>query len=430
MKGKLLVIICLVIFFLPKQSIALRIDSTSIDTKKNISTTTDKVLKNKHIEEKNIFSNFNNSKSRINNSENNLNFDKELYLLLAKKEERITNLKSNNKKLVQLILALIFVITIIVFLMFYFNNKFRRSKKARLLLIEQNRNILKQKNIIQTKNSLLSEQNEEIKMQQNRIIKQKNELIYSNKQYEDSLLYASYIQNAILQVKHNISPTEFEHFVFFKPIELVSGDFYFIRKIEHFIIFAAADCTGHGVPGAFLSMLGIAFLNEVVRKREITHAGEVLEELRFQFKNSLNQTGKQYEQKDGMDMAFCILDTNNNKLEYAGANSPLFLFRENKLKEIIPTKNPISIYVKEEPFKNNLIQLQKNDILYIFSDGYQDQFGGKRNKKLKQTGFKKVLQQIHTEPIANQKEYLLDMLIEWQGNNEQIDDIIVMGVKI
>ena len=351
-------------------------------------------------------------------------------MLLSQKEKTIIELKSNNKILVKLLFASVFVITIIIFLVFYFNNKFRRSKKARILLLEKNKDIIAKKNIIQSKNLLLSEQNEEIKMQQSRIIKQKNELIYSNKQYQDSLLYASYIQNAILQVKHNILPTEFEHFVFFKPIEIVSGDFYFIRKIDNFILFAAADCTGHGVPGAFLSMLGIAFLNEVVRKREIRHANEVLEELRFQFKNSLNQTGKQYEQKDGMDMAFCILDSSNNQLQYAGTNSPLYMFRNNKLLEIKPTKNPISIYVNEEPFKNILIQLQKDDILYIFSDGYQDQFGGKKNKKLKQSGFKKILQKIHTEPIASQKEILLDNIIEWQGNNTQVDDIVVMGVKI
>ena len=245
----------------------------------------------------------------------------------------------------------------------------------------------------------------------------------------DSINYAKKIQNAIFPSLDLFKNNFLDYFIFFKPLDVVSGDFYWAKKINEHFIFVAADCTGHGVPGAFVSMLGISLLNEICTRKEVTTANQVLDILREEIKISLNQNSESKRQ-EGMDIAFCVLNTKTNVLQFAGANNPLYLFRNNELVEYKANKQPIGIYRKEKPFTNYEIQLEKGDKIYIFSDGYIDQFGGKKNKKFMKKNFKNLLYKIQNEDMNIQKEILENQFRNWKGEIKQIDDVLVMGVKI
>ena len=226
-----------------------------------------------------------------------------------------------------------------------------------------------------------------------------------------------------------------EHFILYKPRDIVSGDFYWIKQVKQYVVLVVADCTGHGVPGAFMSMLGMSNLNEIVQRREITQANQVLNELRKQIKYSLRQDGKRDESKDGIDMAICVLDLKSMKMQYAGANIPLYVIRDVKgrpeLKEIKPDLMPLGYYQsKDISFVNHDIQLDKGDAFYMFSDGYADQKGGKDNKKFMSKNFKNLLLKIHDRSMHDQKEILDTTLSDWMGDHSQVDDILVLGVRV
>ena len=225
-----------------------------------------------------------------------------------------------------------------------------------------------------------------------------------------------------------------EHFVFYKPRDVVSGDFYWVKQVKEYIILVAADCTGHGVPGAFMSMLGISYLNEIVQRREIIQANQILNELRNMVKLSLRQHGQLNESRDGMDMALCVINTKNKVMNYAGAFNPLYLIRdENGEAKLIETKAdmmPVGVYQgKDKSFTNHEIQLEIGDTFYIFSDGFVDQKGGSENKKFLSKNFKKLLLEIHDLPLHEQKGILEKTLIEWVTEQTQMDDILVVGVR-
>ena len=262
------------------------------------------------------------------------------------------------------------------------------------------------------------------------VVKQKEEIEEKNQHITSSIEYASRIQRALLPPEELIQKHLPNHFILYKPRDIVSGDFYWLKQIEDSIVFATADCTGHGVPGAFMSMLGISFLNEIVNKKHINKPSDILNELREKVKLSLRQTGKDNESKDGMDIAVCVIDNKNMTLEYAGAYNPLYLIRNGELHEIKATRNPIGIYLREKPFENHKVQLEKEDVIYTFSDGYVDQFGGVENTKFKASNFKKLLLEIWNKPLKEQEEILDKTIIEWQGESEQTDDIVILGVKI
>ncbi|MEN8118870.1 MAG: YfiR/HmsC family protein [Bacteroidota bacterium] len=269
-----------------------------------------------------------------------------------------------------------------------------------------------------------------IKLAEEEIARQKEKIT-------DSIYYAKKIQTAVLPPKEFLKKLLPEHFIMFRPKDIVSGDFYWTLKKEDKILIAAADCTGHGVPGGFMSMLGMTFLNEITGKlsAEELNAGHILTELRNSVKSSLRQTGKEGEAKDGMDIALCIIDKKTNIMQFAGANSPLFIVRENEQEqEIIDIKAddmPIGIFYHEkEFFTNHTLQLQKGDSCYIFSDGYPDQFGGKKGRKLMLSRFKKMLAASSDKPLSVQKEYIENKFDAWKGKNRQIDDILVIGIRI
>ncbi|MDA3953006.1 MAG: SpoIIE family protein phosphatase [Bacteroidales bacterium] len=260
--------------------------------------------------------------------------------------------------------------------------------------------------------------------------KQRDELIYQKKQITDSIQYAKSLQAGLLPDANTIKTILPNHFIFYKPKDIVSGDFYWVNKLNGRTIIATADCTGHGVPGAFMSVLGISLLNEIVRRKEVSKANQTLEILRYELKETLNQSHKDYSRNSGMDIALCVIDYNKKIIQYSGANAPLYLIRKNKLIEYKPTRNFIGLTPIEIPFLNNEIEYEEGDIFYLFSDGLMDQFGGEDGKKFRSRRFKHLLLEIHKKPLEIQKDHIKLSLLKWMENKyEQVDDILIFGFK-
>jgi len=224
-----------------------------------------------------------------------------------------------------------------------------------------------------------------------------------------------------------------DYFVFNRPRNIVSGDFYWAAMGAPCIYFAVADCTGHGVPGAFLSMLGISSLNEIVKSMEDCTAAAALDQLANRVRESLHQTDEAKEDSsvDGMDIALCSLNPSTGTLQFAGANNHLYLVRNGEMEVIRADKQDISSkYVNPSPFTNHFVDVQAGDVIYLFSDGFPDQFGGPDRKKYKYGKFRNFLLDIHREPMSKQKELIGKEFDQWMGDHEQIDDVLVMGVRI
>jgi len=300
--------------------------------------------------------------------------------------------------------------------------------EQKTVLEKQNLDVLRQKEEIQLQNEELNLRNEEIEAQRDFAHKQ-------NEEITDSINYAQRIQSAMLPPASYISELLHENFILYKPRDIVSGDFYWIKQVNQYVVIAAADCTGHGIPGAFMSILGIGYLNEIVQRGEITQANQVLDKLRKQIKNALRQHGGRDESKDGIDMALCVLDLKNNMLQYSGANNPLYLIRgidrEAELIEYKADRMPLGYYYgKDLSFTNHDIKLDPGDTFYLFSDGFMDQKGGKENKKYMSRRFRDLLLKIQDQPMLDQKDILYKALCEWMGPNSQTDDILVIGVRV
>ena len=244
-----------------------------------------------------------------------------------------------------------------------------------------------------------------------------------------SIRYAQTIQNAILPDINLEEEILSDSFVFFLPRDIVSGDYFWATRIGNKSIVAAADCTGHGVPGAFLSILGISFLDEIVLKHEIDTASKILDELRLSIKSILSKTEDHH---DGMDISLCIIDYEAMELQFAGAYNSLYLIRQGELIEYKADKMPVGMHILdyEKNFTNNTIPLIQNDMLYIFSDGYSDQFGGSKNAKFKTKQFKQLLIKISELPTNQQKDTLKEIHENWKGDGFQVDDILIIGIRI
>jgi len=289
--------------------------------------------------------------------------------------------------------------------------------------------------------------NESLKDKVNRELEEK--VKERTKEITDSIDYAQRIQLALLPGKDYLEKVMPEHFILYKPKDVVSGDFYWIREVQNSLVIVAADCTGHGVPGAFMSMLGITLLDEEFGKPAISSAGEILENLRSRVKKMLLQSGQTEEQKDGMDMALAIIDKENKELQFAGANNPLYLIRnsnlisgteqgmEAKLQsqnshlfELKGDRQPIGVHWEESPFTTHRIKLLDRDTLYVFTDGFIDQFGGEQRKKFKSKNFKELLLSMQDETLLDQKLLLEQSFDNWRLDIEQIDDVCIVGVRL
>ena len=255
---------------------------------------------------------------------------------------------------------------------------------------------------------------------------QKILLEVKSQEVKDSITYAKRIQNAILPSNKILKEQLLNCFILYKPKDIVAGDFYWMETVKDKVLFAAADCTGHGVPGAMVSVVCNYGLNRAVREFGLTDPGKILDKTRELVIQEFEKSEE--EVKDGMDIALCSLK--GNKLQYAGAHNPLWIIRNDELIEIKANKQPIGQFDNPEPYTTHNVELQKEDILYIFSDGYADQFGGEKGKKLKTANLKKLLISYHKEPIEKQKQLLDDAFEKWKGDLEQLDDVCLLGMKI
>ncbi|RUA23722.1 MAG: hypothetical protein DSY76_09055 [Bacteroidetes bacterium] len=290
--------------------------------------------------------------------------------------------------------------------------------------------IKKQANIaLEQKNALIEKQNIEITEQRDVAREQRDRIAVQKKEIMDSIIYARRIQKAILPNIEMIKESLQHFFILFKPRDIVSGDFYWESRIDDEIIIIAADCTGHGVPGAFMSMLGVTFLNEIVNSKRITQPGKILDLLREKVIHSLNQKHDN-PLRDGMDISVINYNFSTKQVSFAGANNPLFIIHDGELIEVKADKMPIALYDKMVSFSNKEVELHTGDCLYIFSDGYVDQFGGPKDKKFMKKRFKNLLLENYQRPMEEQKEILEKAYDDWKGDGEQVDDVLVIGIKI
>ena len=262
------------------------------------------------------------------------------------------------------------------------------------------------------------------------VMRQSLVIAEKNKEMTDSLNYAKRLQAAILPETEAISRTFRNSFILYQPKDIVSGDFYSFEVQNGHEIIAAADCTGHGVSGAIMSMIGNALLKQIIVEKNITDPAEILHRLNEGVIEALKQA--ENNTHDGMDIALCSFDLQHNKLIFAGANRPLWLIRRGELETFASDKFPIGglQIERSRPFTNRTIDLLQGDTIYIFSDGYADQFGGDAGKKLMTKKFKEILLSIQDQPMAAQGDYLMQFIKEWMGPHEQVDDLLVIGIRI
>jgi len=351
------------------------------------------------------------------------------------KDKEITEQKEKlNKQKILMYFGIVFI-TLLIIVGLYIYRQFLHKRRLSRILAEQNSEIESQRD------EILS-QRDEIASQRDQVMEQKNQIHGILTSLTSSIRYAETIQQAILPSMEIINESGFEYFLIYRPSEIVSGDFYWSYKFGNTLVVAVADCTGHGVPGAFMSMLGITLLKEIIVKNQITNPHDVLSELRNEIVKALHQE-KGKNQRDGMDIALCTINLDTLELHFAGANNPLYIVTgcsslvtgdanqqpETSNQQLVD-KMPIGIYERMIPFTLKTCQLQKGDYLYLFSDGYADQFGGASGKKIKYKPFQELLLANSNKPEAEQKEQIEKTFIEWKGNYKQVDDVTILGRKI
>jgi len=307
------------------------------------------------------------------------------------------------------------------------------NSKYEKIVIEQN-NKLKEKNEeINQQNEEITSQRDEIEIQRDSVTIQKEKIEHQNKEITDSIVYASRIQKAILGNFEEITDKLQKSFIFFKPHSIVSGDFYWFTEVEvnsnYYKIIIAADCTGHGVPGAFMTVMGHDLLDEIIEKQKIINPVEILKELDFHILQKLKKSTDN-QVNDGMDISILVFDIQNQKVLFGGAKNPLYYVRNNEINVVKGSKFPIGgNELKEKIFEQHEISLQKNDVFYIFSDGFQDQFGGEKNQKYMTKKFREFIFSISNQEISKQKELLENEFSSWKNNNKQTDDVLIIGIK-
>jgi len=334
--------------------------------------------------------------------------------MISKQEDKIKmQLEAIEKQ--KLVLAFALVALLLVSILGYFiYRSYRIKREANIKLEEKNRTISMQK--------------DEIAIQRDLAAAQRDQIAYQKKHITDSIEYARRIHTALMPSLELFSD-KLEHFVLYKPLAIVSGDFYWVSSQGNRQVIISADCTGHGVPGAFMSMLGVTLLNEIVNGKHVLMPDQIIENLRQGVIRSLNQVADQDSIKDGMDLSVCVVDFDQGTLWYSGANNPLYLVRDSELIHYRADKMPASIHYKMQPFTLHKIKLRKGDAFYIFSDGFADQFGGPHQKKFMSVKLKETLVALSGKPMLKQGERLNEIFEEWRGNNPQVDDVTFIGVR-
>jgi len=315
----------------------------------------------------------------------------------------------------------------------------RRVKEELILQLEENEKLQLEINTelegkVKARTAEIMSQQEEIQAQNDEITRANSDLLEAYRHITDSINYARRIQSAILPDVYDFETKLEEFFIFYLPRDVVSGDFYWIKTIDNYLLILVADCTGHGVPGAFLSLLGISFLNEIATSygNTTTHiqANVVFDELRAKLKHALHQYNTEIGSKDGMDAALCVVNTKTMKMSFAGAHNPLYLVRNGELIEYKGDYMPIGHHLQEKPFTAHMLDILPDDKLYIFSDGFIDQFGGPKDYKYKSKQFKEFLLGIHKLPMHTQQIKLEQEFMNWKGAHKQLDDLLILGFML
>jgi serine phosphatase RsbU (regulator of sigma subunit) len=333
---------------------------------------------------------------------------------ISEQESKIKVQLATLEKQKLILYFVVLALLLVSFLGYYIYRGYKIKKEANIKLEEKNRTISLQK--------------DEIEKQRDLAAAQRDQIAYQKKHITDSIMYAKRIQTALIPSLELFSD-KLEHFVLYKPLAIVSGDFYWVSTNGSMQVIISADCTGHGVPGAFMSMLGVTMLNEIVNGKHIIMPDQIIEHLRQGIIKSLKQVAEEDSVKDGMDISVCVIDFDNNLLWFSGANNPLYLIRGGELIHYRADKMPVAIHYRMDPFTLHKIELQKGDTFYIFSDGYSDQFGGPKQKKFMSMKLKETLVGMAGEPMLRQGEHLNEIFEDWRGENPQVDDVILIGVR-
>jgi len=270
----------------------------------------------------------------------------------------------------------------------------------------------------------------DLKILQKETRQQKEKLLEQHQEISSSIRHASLIQNAVTPSEESLKNIFKEHFILNYPLQIISGDFLWVEKVQNKTYFAVADCTGHGVPGAMMSMMGISLLNSIILRNNNIHVNEMLDELRQQLIKNSHPTSDSDDPGFSMDIGICMIDHKKRKIHFAGANRKLFVARKGLLEVIPGDRMPVGIYPKNEPFTLNKRDIHPNDTFYLFSDGFTDQFGGPDNRKFKISQFITLVKKINTLPLGVQKQDLRDAFQAWKGTQPQVDDVLVLGIRI
>ncbi len=368
---------------------------------------------------------------------------KEQQIKILNKEKALHQSEIRRQRI--LIFSIVGGLILMAILVFFVYKRYKEKIKANRLLQEKNIQINQQKEEITTQRDEIEAHRDEISAQRDNIKEQKQILERVHKELTQSITYAKRIQSAALPTKNILDAVIPKRVIFYQPQGIVGGDFYWATKKDSFRIVVAADCTGHGVPGGFMSMLGMTYLNEIINKENIVQPHEILNNLRQYVIEALHQKGQAGTLKDGMDISICVLDTQNNQLLIAGANNPVFVVIERGdddipgkaaigdkeyLVEIKTDKMPVSISDRMEPFSQQKLPMHGIKMIYMASDGFADQFGGANARKYLRKNLKKLLLNIHSKPFREQAQILEKEFYSWKGKEQQIDDVLVMGFKL
>jgi len=368
---------------------------------------------------------------RINEQTNKRIAELQVKYETAKSKKQIAELNKQKNIHQILIFSSVFVISVILIFTLLLIRQSRKRKEANEALQDRNAEIMQQKEEIEAQRDEIETQRNEIKKQRNLALSQKEHAETQKKEITDSIEYAKHIQEALLpdlaQFKEKIK----NGFCLFMPRDIVSGDFYWLTKIQNKTIIVTADCTGHGVPGAFMSIIGITYLNEIINNENVDDPAIILNKLRDRVVKTLITSEKFDEYKESMEISVCSFDWENNFLQFAGAYNHLFYIRDNELNILKADNMPIGISnKKQKAFTNSSLYIKENDMFYMFTDGYYDQFGGVNKKKFMLSTFKTFLLNIHKEKPEKQKELLVQKFNEWKNNYEQIDDVLILGFRV
>ena len=369
--------------------------------------------------------------NRINKESNSQIAELEIKYQTDKKQQEIELLsKQKRQKSILNIFGLLGLAIFSILLIFLISiNKLR--KKNNQILRLRNTEVLQQKEEIEAQRDKIKAQRDKIKRQVDLSELQTNKILNQKRDITDSIEYAKHIQIALFPDKITLQKILKKGFCLFKPKDIVSGDFYWVAQVENKSIIVAADCTGHGVPGAFMSIIGINFLNEIIYDEHITKPSEILALLRKKIIKTMVRANRIDEPKDGMDIAMVVIDYNNMKLEYAGVFNPLFYIRDHMLNVIKADRIPIGMSEKViAPFTNHTMDIQKGDLFYMFTDGFADQFGGPNRKKFRVGNLRELLLDIHEKEMPEQKRILYETFINWKGKELQVDDVLSIGIRI